>query len=294
VSWAVSFDIVQFNKAFYHQVDINCVRHEGAYMKPALNALVLAENPQLVQTSAPLSCFDVQFTICRNSQTATDRVRTHKFDLLVADVDIEGGIRLVDMTITNDRGYRTTVIALASEFETVGHLLTKNVHFALRKPVTTGAMAQVLASACNLILIEKRTSFRHAVMINIDVWALKNGVKEALPNATCLDISQTGLRMRCRDAPAKGSTVFVDFCLPGSQEWIHTVGQLVWKDAHGQSGINFRYIPPREFKLLRDYLNARCPWPRLLSHMPECLRTSLAQNQSYEFPGGCSHTSRRP
>jgi CheY-like chemotaxis protein len=256
---------------------------KGGDMKPALFALVLSDDDQLVARALDsLSRFDVQLTVCRTGQAATDFLQSRKFDLLIADIDMRGASELVDMNLTNARGYRTTVIALAKDLQTVCDLLTKRIHFAVRKPVTADAMTQVLTSACNLILIEKRVSFRHAVMINADAWVLKNGAKRPLPGTICLDISHTGLCIRTGLVLTKDVTVFVDFRLPGSEECIHTIGKVVWRDSHRQAGIRFRYVSPREFKRLRDYLNARCSWSEMLAKIPEYQRANPVQFDTRE------------
>jgi hypothetical protein len=159
-------------------------------------------------------------------------------------------------------------------------LLTKRIHFAVRKPVRDDAMTQVLTSACTLILIEKRVSFRHAVMINADAWVVNNGAKRPLPGTICLDVSHTGLCIRTGLVLTKDATVFVDFCLPGSEECIHTIGIVVWSDPHRQAGIRFRYVSPREFKRLRAYLNAKYPWSETLAMIPEYQRANQVQFDS--------------
>jgi hypothetical protein len=34
----------------------------------------------------------------------------------------------------------------------------------------------------------------------------------------------------------------------------------MWNDQHGQAGVQFRFIAPEEFKLLRNWLTTKCPW----------------------------------
>jgi hypothetical protein len=249
-------------------------------MEPFLSAIVLLSDDQLLSSaSGPLTFFDIQPTICRTSRTAMDFLSTRKFDLLLADFDIEGVSELVEMNVTNARGYRSTVIALTSNLERVSELLTKRIHFAVLKPFTKDRIVEVLTSACNLMLIEKRTSFRHAVMINAICSVLENGAKTPLASPMLLDISRTGVCLKTKPVLTEGASVLVDFRLPGTQDDIHTIGKVMWSDRHGRAGINFVYVPPQEFRKLRDYLNARCPWSELMAKIPEFLKANATQSR---------------
>ncbi len=252
---------------------------KGGEMISALSALLLSDDSQLSPMATPtLEFFGIQPTWSRTSQSAMDLLRTRKFDLLVVDVDIEGISELANMSITNGLGYRTTVIALAENCGRVWDLLAKRIHFVVLKPLSTGRIEEGLASACRLILIEKRVSFRHGVMINADASVLANGAVTTLTTATVLDISQTGFCMKTVPIVANGASVFVNYLLPGTQDCIHTIGKVMWVDIHGRAGVSLQHVPPQEFKRLRNYLNERCPWSEVLARIPDYAHANSLQS----------------
>jgi len=195
-----------------------------------------------------------------SSSTAQTSLTQKKFDLLVLDFDDPGAAALIDFRPLDTRGFPSVVIAIARDAEVLKGALSRRVHFVLQKPFTQELMLRTLKAAYGQIVNEKRTTFRHSVRIIADACIVDGESKIILPDATIQDVSQTGLCLQAATTIPRDATIFVDFELPDERGEVHAIGRVMWSDARGHAGVQFRFIAPLEMKNLRNWLIARCPW----------------------------------
>jgi PilZ domain len=245
----------------------------GETMQIPLTALLLCKDAQALGTiERTLEDYGIPAFFCANGKAARSSLNRHKFDLLVLDFDEPGARELVDFQVTDASGIPSVIIALAEDTGLLKPMLSRRMHFTIQKPVTGRVMAQTLKAAYSMIVAEKRISFRHSVRFKADASILDEGARRSLGPAIIRDLSHTGLRLQMGITVRVDSTIFVDFELPEEGEQIHTIGKVIWRDAQGQVGVQFRFIAPLELRSLRSWLGARCPWnvelePRLLDNV---------------------------
>jgi hypothetical protein len=238
-------------------------------MQIPLTALLLCNDAQaLIPIERTFEDYGIPALFCPNSNAAQDSLNRRKFDLLVLDFDEPGANELVDFQAMDARGVPSVIIALAEDPDILKRMLSRRVHFTIRKPVTGNVMVHTLKAAYSMIVTEKRISFRHSVRIKADASILDRRERQTLGPSIIRDVSHTGLRLQTESIVARDSTIFVDFELPDEGEQIHTIGKVIWSTAQGHVGIQFRFIAPLELRSLRSWLGARCPWDIELEPRP--------------------------
>ena len=230
-------------------------------MQAPLTALLLCGDSQTVGLiDRTFDECSISAYYCMSSSTAQTSLTQKKFDLLVLDFDDPGAAALIDFRPLDTRGFPSVVIAIARDAEVLKGALSRRVHFVLQKPFTPELMLRTLKAAYGQIVNEKRTTFRHSVRIIADACIVDGESKIILPDATIQDVSQTGLCLQAATTIPRDATIFVDFELPDERGEVHAIGRVMWSDARGHAGVQFRFIAPLEMKNLRNWLIARCPW----------------------------------
>jgi CheY-like chemotaxis protein len=230
-------------------------------MQAPLTALLLCNDAQALQViDRTFEEYCVSTFFCMTGPTAAVSANQRKFDLLMLDFDEPGATDLIDFRATDLWGYPSVVIAITSDPESTKDALHKRVHFTLQKPFTPELMTNMLKAGYSLIVQEKRTSFRHPVMMQATASYLDGYMRHPIENAVVQDISQTGLRLQADSSVPKDAVVFVDFKLPENQTAISLIGKVMWSDDQGRAGIQFRFMTPLELRDLRDWLTRQSPW----------------------------------
>jgi hypothetical protein len=152
------------------------------------------------------------------------------------------------------------VIAIANDPAVLKQTLNKRVHFTLQKPFTPELMGRTLKAGYRLIVNEKRSAFRHAVRIPAMASFLERHARRPIENAVLQDLSTTGLCLQADSIIPRESTVFIDFALTETNTQMSVIGKVMWNDAAGRAGVQFRFMPPSEQQCLRDWLSTLCPW----------------------------------
>lgn len=246
-------------------------------METSISALLVTNDSQsLFLAERTLDAHSIERVTCTTGLAALDALKARSFDLLILDIGMPGSSELLASQFTDQKNCLSTVIGLVRDPTTLSETVRKRVHYVLQQPFTVELITRTLKTAYGLMIMDKRTSFRLPVRITAKAEYQKDYEKYPLKNAVLTDISQTGLCLKTGILIPKDSTVFIDFQIPGIPTVIHATGTVIWHDAFGQAGIQFRFIPPQEFKCLRDWLNAKCPWNSELVSKPPGYRTVLA------------------
>jgi CheY-like chemotaxis protein len=247
-------------------------------MESALSAFLLSTDPQsLFVAKHTLDQYSVRTTTCRTGSSALEMLKQKRFDLFVLDFDLRGIGELLSSQTLNCLSQARNVIALTAASASLPDALRRRARYTLDKPLRSGAMADTLQNMYRLIFLEKRTYFRCAVRISVSAAYQRNCVRQPLENAVLLDLSQSGLCLNTDEVLPQGAKAFVDFQLPGTQDQIHVIGNVMWSD-RGRTGIQFSSVLADELDKLRRWLNERCPWtPELPVKMTHTLPGAMTQ-----------------
>jgi CheY-like chemotaxis protein len=235
-------------------------------VESVLSAFLLSTDPQsLFVAKYTFDQYAVRTTTCRTYAEAFETLKRKKFDLFVLDFDLRGIAELLSSQALNCLNRTGTLIALTAASSSLSDALRKRARYTLDKPLTVDAMAGTLQSVYRLIFLEKRTYFRCAVRVSASASYQRNFRRQPLESATLQDLSQKGLCLNTGEVLPQGARTFIDFRLPGTEDQIHVIGNVMWSE-RGRTGVQFSSVPSDELDKLRRWLNTRCPWtPELTS-----------------------------
>jgi len=250
-------------------------------MEAVLSAFLLSTDPQAVfVVKQTFDQYAVRTTHCRTCESALEPLKQKKFDLFVLDFDLRGMAELLSSQTLNSLSRTSSIIGLTAAASSLSDALCRRARYVLDKPLTVEALAGALQSMYRLIFLEKRAYFRCAVRVTASAAYQRNFIRLPLENAALYDISQNGLCLNTNEVLPQGVKTFVDFQLPGTEDQIHVIGNVVWSDG-GRTGIQFSSIPVQELAKLQRWLNARCPWtPELPGKMMPVLPNALTLNRA--------------
>jgi hypothetical protein len=239
-------------------------------MENAISAFVLSGDPQSLSVARNLlDHYPVRSTLCRTNGDAVTALKQKRFDLFILDFDLRGATALLPSAFGASYGHGRNLIVLAGDPGLLAGALQNKVKYALHKPVAVDMLSKTLQIIYSHIILEKRAYFRCPVRIDASAAYQQAWMRRALTDAVLQDISQTGLRLKANACLAKGTTAFIDFELPGTEDRIHVVGKAIWNDDNKITGLQFSYISANDLQRLRDWLNKRCPWASKLVPRPK-------------------------
>jgi len=237
-------------------------------MQAPLTAMLVSNDAQTLCTiDKTFEEFGVAGDVCLNTPNARKMLAERPVDLLTLDFDLSGAMELMDIYSDGTTKRPAAVIALTRQGSLIKEALNQRVHFILQKPFTPDLMAKTLKAAYGLIVKEKRAAFRYSVKIDAVANVTEGGDKRRLASVIVDDVSLTGLCFRTSKPVFKGTTVSVDFCLPGSGHRLHSIGRVMWSD-NGQAGILFESMTHQDSTVLKRWLAAQCPWDAELMPKP--------------------------
>jgi hypothetical protein len=250
-------------------------------MATVLSALLVSGCSQsLFFSERACRAHNVETTTCLASSEAAERLRRKPFELILLDFDLVGAAGLLALHPKDIQGYATTMIGLSWAPDDFRRTFGTEVLYWLEKPLSSDQVGRTLRAAYSHILSQKRIYFRHAVNIKASAtFRYQDGARQPA-SVMIVDISHTGLCFTAEMLPPVHAKACIDFELPGTQQVIHAVGNVIWGD-NGKTGMNFRFMQSDDFTKLREWLNAQCPWePRLVEKAPAYQTIIGGQNPS--------------
>jgi PilZ domain-containing protein len=220
-----------------------------------LNALLLCSDSKDSKTiETGVLEFDYRITKCKTAGQAWQTLQRLQFDLLVIDLDSDEEVAGVVETIrSSGLGGRATIIGVVSQAPEGPRPIKLDAHYYMDRSLGSKAVWQTISAAHRAVTIEKRQAIRHAVFIPTAV-----SLSDAAPeSATIIDLSPQGMCLLTSQAARTHQLVELSFLLPGTVQVVHVVGRVSWVGSNREMGVRFTYVPPQEFRRLRDWLTQK-------------------------------------
>jgi response regulator RpfG family c-di-GMP phosphodiesterase len=256
-------------------------------MDTTLTALLCSCDPQTLSIARQtLQQNGIKTTTFRSSGMALQALKRQRFDLFALDFDLRGVESLFEAQLPSGPNAPGVTIGFCETTQAPHESLRKRVRHWMQKPLTVNLMMDAVKTAQGLIVMEKRACFRQAVRIDVLADYSENLERKPLQNTSMLDVSQGGLCLKTDTAVPVHATVFVDFRLPETDDTLHVVGQVRWKGSRGQMGVQFLSISTHHLRVLRNWLNERCPWVPSKSFVASAFTDGGSFPMGYELGDG--------
>jgi CheY-like chemotaxis protein len=217
----------------------------------ALNALLLSEDPDVVQVLRPLLPeLGITTDQCSYPDAAMRLLSSRKYEAVIVDDEILGGIEFMG-SLRQLPMTRNAIIFGLVRFVSVTVAFQCGANFVLEKPLTVERAQRSFRAAQGLILRERRRYFRHPV--NFSAY-LECGSDINVVLVT--NLSEGGMAVESGSPLTPGIMVKFKFDLPQGRS-IEGRGEISWTDTTGKAGVCFLFVPFAYKLKLEEWLNDR-------------------------------------
>ena len=215
-----------------------------------LSSLVVSRDLQEVSV---LECILGGLHIGVQVESEPDRARVKlaksKIDALIIDFDLTGAAGFLK-GLQNGAIRNAVPLIIVSGSSSRKHLESKGASFVFEKPISVEQAVHTLSAARNMILDERLRYHRETLDVPVTLtYAAKDRHRAHLMN-----LSQGGIGVRLQRPHRTIGPVKVNFTLPGTKLAMKFVGEVAWKDKHGNAGIRFVEASPRTKRDLQLWL----------------------------------------
>jgi len=201
--------------------------------------------------------YGVELKTAMNAQELEEQMHRRRIDLAVVDYDFPEAGRVACLELsTRWNGFAIVLRGRQSVL-----MRGKRVHLIVPKPLSVDLMSRGVKALYTTMARHKLLTYRHPVTLKLLYPSLQyHGVQRPVERATVLNLSQTGLCFTAPFSLPPGAIVSANLPLPESKESVNISGTIIWSDASGRAGIQFRQLSQFERKKLQEHLNSRLPW----------------------------------
>src|SRR6185369_12888056 len=135
-----------------------------------VRVLLLSNDIQVIDIlSGAAQQIGVHLEPCCNAQLAISKLCRAKFEGVMLDLDLEGGLNLLDRvrSLTSNRSAISFAILGQRLMHTDAFL--RGANFVMERPLSKDAILQVLTAAYPLMVREKRRYFRYPLRVEVAV-----------------------------------------------------------------------------------------------------------------------------
>jgi hypothetical protein len=220
----------------------------------SVNALLFCNDAQLLcSVDRVFNDFGVLTDVCLSLDGVKEALQGDTFDLLAIDLDEPEAAAVIKLWGNREAKSSKVVIAFASKVETMRQVRGR-VHFMVQKPLSTSLLGRTLKAAKGTLIQKRRAAPRHAVQMPAKIsMVLSNGSKQPLFREMLLDLSQGGFCMKTEPPVPMGTTVEIEFVIPGTSNIVHGKGTVMWSEPTGVAGVKFISIPSSEMAKLKAW-----------------------------------------
>ena len=169
-------------------------------------------------------------------RAAEEFVRRRRLDAVIVDFDLETAGDFTASIRAGNANKLAVIFACHSSAPQKQHALSAGANFVLQKPLSFDDVTDMLVSAREMMLRERRRYFRHPLYVPIAV--VRDGQEHRL---TTLNLSEGGAAIRAHQSFDTGTLVGFRFALPTGHE-VDGRGEIVWSNDDGAMGLRFHAI----------------------------------------------------
>ncbi len=220
-----------------------------------LSSMVVSRDWQEISVlECILGSLNMDVAVEKDPQRAIIRLNKSKIDALIIDCDLQGTLQLFERLQRSETQARTVAMVLGGGVISANRMAESGALFAFEKPISVDQAVRTLSAARSMIL-DRRLRY-HRAGLEVSVALSCQGRKHA--QGFLVNVSQGGMQIHAPeqlDGELKAlPPIQVTFQLPGIKSRLKAEAEVAWHDAHGNMGVKFLRIPPRQQRTLQLWL----------------------------------------
>ncbi len=225
------------------------------------------ENALVERFSAALSDIGVQVESVPETEPAVSLLNRKKFEAVLLDCDLDGGLDLVESVRTAPGNERSLVMAFVTGTPALRGATQRGANFVLPKPINWEVAKRTLRAAHTMIIRERRRSIREKVR-----FAATINFEQQHMSGMVTDISEGGLALKLPADIPLGTSADVHFKFSSHSAAVSCQGVIAWANK-GLIGLEFSYVDPKSSRAIVKWL---------MCHAPRRVNKLRTQNHSNE------------
>jgi hypothetical protein len=155
------------------------------------------------------------------------------------------------------------IFGMIGAFTEISETFQAGVNFIIYKPLAFEQIVRCLRAGRGFMRADRRQSSRQELESLV---YLQFGIA-SLP-AMMLDLNQDGLSLQAPEPLPPVQRVPVRFVLPGTDNMVEGMGEVVWADDGGRAGVLFSQLTPASRKYLKQWLVERESKMKTIARVP--------------------------
>lgn len=243
----------------------------------ALNALVMCgDNHSLRLLEKALDEVEMDPEVCPSAPEALDRTVVQHYSALILDFDLPGAAIVARMARLVPSSRRPVIFGMIGAFTEISETFQAGVNFIIYKPLAFEQIVRCLRAGRGFMRADRRQSSRQELESLV---YLQFGIA-ALP-AMMLDLNHDGLSLQAPEPLPPVQRVPVRFVLPGTDNMVEGMGEVIWADDGGRAGVLFSQLTPASRKYLKQWLVQRETKKKTVARAPRGQKSRRAAAGSH-------------
>jgi len=220
-----------------------------------LNALLMCSDERVLRLlGKALEKVEMEQEVCLSAPEALDRTVLQHYSALVLDFDVPGAATVARMARLAPSSRRPVIFGMIGALTEIAETFQAGVNFIIYKPLAFEQIVRCLRAGRGFMRADRRESPRQELESLV---YLQFGIA-ALP-AMMLDLNHDGLALQAPEPLPPVQRVPVRFVLPGTNNMVEGMGEVIWADDGGRAGVLFSQLTPASRKYLKQWLGKREP-----------------------------------
>jgi CheY-like chemotaxis protein len=216
----------------------------------ATQSLIVSRDPEILGLlNALMSEIDMAVEVVSELPKAIQSLKDRRYDALIVDCDQDkDGFELLMKVREEERNQKLLAVGITSDVAANQAVFDSGATFVLNKPLPVEDARRILKITNGVIT----RAVRRFMRLPVDSLAIVS--VDDRQEGIILNISQKGLAVQATDPLTVGQMVYVSFLLPDTFNLIEGAMQVMWIDASGRAGLEFRALEDREQEMLSDWV----------------------------------------
>jgi ActR/RegA family two-component response regulator len=219
----------------------------------AFNALLMCrEEKHLRVLGKALDDVGMEQEVCLSAPEALDLTVQRHYSALVIDFDLPGAATVARMARLAPARRRPVIFGMIGALTEIAETFQAGANFIFYKPLGVEQMVRCLRAGRGFMRPDRRNSPRQSLESLV---YLQFGVA-SLP-AMVLDLNQNGMALQAPEPLPPVQQVPLRFVLPGTDDMVQGMGEVIWADDGGRAGMLFSRLTPASRKYLKQWFGKR-------------------------------------
>src|SRR5579872_7459664 len=218
-------------------------------------ALIVSQDEIATQQIASALCeHGLSVEISMSGPLAFNRIARHKFEAVIIDSAVDGGMVWLLDKLRSSASNRTAVaFALTTGKTATALALNQGFSFVFERPLTPDSINHTLRVAYGLIVRERRRYFRYPIVVPV----VLTKKKTLQIFGRTINISEHGMALSSETKLTAGDEAVADFTLQEPTLQVNAEARVCWNNDRGEAGLSFLFLPFHIASDLQSWLAAK-------------------------------------